>query len=59
MIPLGRAALASSDTLGANLKRFVKNLVGSGRHAPASGVMREGSRLVEERGRRRRRRSPI
>lgn len=41
--------MASSYSLGDHYEQFVRDLVGSGRYASASEVVRDGLRLVEER----------
>jgi len=41
--------MASSYSIGKHFEDLIDQLVGSGRYASASEVMREGLRLVEER----------
>lgn len=41
--------MPSSYTIGEHYEKFVRELVGSGRYASASEVLRDGLRLIEER----------
>lgn len=41
--------MPSSYTIGEHYEKLVRDLVGSGRYASASEVLRDGLRLIEER----------